>query len=394
MLRGVDRAAFVAALGNHLRTAGLPVAQSRLEAFARALDSSPPDGLSRLYWTARVTLVAQQHDLEVFDAVFAAVFDDAVLGVDPHARRDPAPAVAEDDDALGSVGPDASGESEPAGLPWVTLPAASASNDDEPSGLYLPERLPGQHAGLADTPFSDLDPVQLSLLCVWLEQSLRRWPTRLTRRQRLHHRGTSIALRQTLARSRRTGGEAIDLAHHRPVAHPRRIVMLCDVSQSMQAYATAYLHLMRAFARTSAAETFAFSTSLTRVTPALRHHSTERAMELATERVVDRYGGTRIATNVRALLASRHGNLVRGGIVVIASDGWDSDDPADLARAVARMQRRAYRLIWLNPRSAAPGFAPSVSSMAAALPYCDEFLPGNTIDALSDVVRAIVSSTR
>lgn len=393
LLRGVDRAAFVATLGSRLRVAGLPATQTRLEAFARALESCPPDGLSRLYWTARVTLVDRHHDLELFDAVFAAVFDDAVLGVDPHARRDATPPVDDADDALGPMGANGAVDAEPAGLPWVTLPPASVS-DDEPAGPALPERLPGNLAGLADTPFADLDPDQLSLLCLWLEQSLRQWPSRLTRRQRLHHRGTAIALRQTLARSRRTGGEAIDLAHHRPVPHPRRIVMLCDVSQSMQAYATAYLHLMRAFARTSTAETFAFSTSLTRVTPALRHRSTERAMELATERVVDRYGGTRIATNLRALLASRHGNLVRGGIVVVASDGWDSDDPATLAKAVARLRRRAYRLIWLNPRAAAPGFEPSVSAMAAALPYCDEFLPGNTIEALGDVVRAVASSTR
>ena len=166
--------------------------------------------------------------------------------------------------------------------------------------------------------------------------------------------------------------------------------MLADVSQSMQSYSTAYLHLMRAFARSGRAETFAFSTSLTRLTPALRHKSAQLAIEQATEQVVDRYGGTHLAGSLRALLASRYGSVLRGGILVIASDGWDSDEPAALATAMARARRRAHRVIWLNPRAAAPGFAPLVGSMAAALPFCDKFLPANTIRAMPEALEAIV----
>ena len=98
-------------------------------------------------------------------------------------------------------------------------------------------------------------------------------------------------------------------------------------------------------------------------------------MALAEERVVDRFGGTHLASSLRELLVSRHGNAVRGGVLVIASDGWDSDDPEDLAAVMARLSRRARRVVWLNPRAAAPGFEPRVGSMAAALPYCDAFLP-------------------
>jgi uncharacterized protein with von Willebrand factor type A (vWA) domain len=160
----------------------------------------------------------------------------------------------------------------------------------------------------------------------------------------------------------------------------------------MQAYATAYLHLMRALARTGRAETFAFSTSLTRLTPVLRRASAGEAVALASERVVDRYGGTHLAASLAALLASRHGNALRGGVVVIASDGWDSDDPERMAAVMTRLRRRARTVIWLNPRAASPGFAPLVGSMAAALPFCDAFLPAHTLRELGQVVDALVES--
>ena len=167
--------------------------------------------------------------------------------------------------------------------------------------------------------------------------------------------------------------------------------MLCDVSQSMQPYATAYLHLMRAVAVTTDAEVFAFATSLTRLTPALAGASAPAAIEAASAKVTDRFGGTRIGSNLRALLASHHGGALRGAIVIIASDGWDSDAPAELGAAMARLRRRAHRVIWLNPRAAAPGFAPLAGGMAAALPYCDELLPANTFAALADVVATVAA---
>jgi len=172
--------------------------------------------------------------------------------------------------------------------------------------------------------------------------------------------------------------------------------MLADVSASMQSYSTAYLHLMRAFARSGRAETFVFSTSLTRLTPALKHKSAQVAIAQATEQAVDRYGGTHLATSLRTLLRSKHGNALRGGVLVIASDGWDSDEPEKLAAAMVRARRRAHRVIWLNPRAGSPEFAPLVGSMAAALPFCDVFLPAHTVRTMSDAIDAIAgaSSTR
>jgi uncharacterized protein with von Willebrand factor type A (vWA) domain len=168
-------------------------------------------------------------------------------------------------------------------------------------------------------------------------------------------------------------------------------VVLCDVSQSMQAHATALLHMMRATTLALGAEVFAFSTSLTRLTPVLAHRSPEVAIDTATEAVVDRFGGTRIATNVRALLRSRHGDSTRGAIVLIASDGWDSDPPEALAAAMGRLRRRAHRVVWLNPRAAAPGFAPLVGSMAAALPSCDRMLPAHTFGELAEALAVVAT---
>jgi uncharacterized protein with von Willebrand factor type A (vWA) domain len=149
---------------------------------------------------------------------------------------------------------------------------------------------------------------------------------------------------------------------------------------------------MRAFARTGRAETFAFSTWLTRLTPALVHRSTGKALELAEERVVDRYGGTHLARSLRDLLASRHGATLRGGVLIIASDGWDSDPPEELRTVMTRLARRARRVVWLNPRAGVPGFEPLVGSMAAALPFCDAFLPAHTVAALPDVFAAVAAS--
>ncbi len=393
LLRGVDRAAFVAALGQHLRGAGVPVDLTSLAAFTRALAASPPADLSGLYWLARLTLVHQPHDLDRFDAVFDAVFRDTVLATDPHARRTPQQPAPGEEDVLAPVRGEPAGEQGGEGLPWHTLPRVAEPAEDAPGGRVLPELLPSAVEGFADTPFEDLDAHQMALLGAWLERSAPRWPTRRSRRMRVHAAGSRVALRETIARSRRTGYEPFELSRYRPVQRPRPVVMLGDVSQSMQSYSTAYLHLMRALARTGRAETFVFSTSLTRLTPALAHRSAQLAIAQATEQVVDRYGGTHLARSLRALLASRHGNDLRGGVLVVASDGWDSDDPDRLAEAMIRARRRVHRVVWLNPRAAAPGFAPLVGSMAVALPFCDAFLPAHTVRAMTEALDAIAGAS-
>ncbi|MFF2061268.1 VWA domain-containing protein [Streptomyces sp. NPDC058200] len=391
LLRGVDRAAFAVAFATRLRSRGLPVGFTPVEDFVRALGAAPPRSRGRLYWTARITLVRDHAGLAVFDAVFAAVFEDAVLATDPNARRRGPAGSPADDERRGSL-PTAAPEDCPpgsGGLPWVTLPRAVADDEDSDGVLTTPQRLPSELAGLVDVPFELLGPEETALLGRWLESAVRTWPTRRSRRFAPGRGRGRIALRPTLARSRRTGWEPMEPVRVTPVDTPRRVVMLCDVSRSMQAQAVAYLHLMRALALTADAEVFAFATSLTRLTAVLRHRSAEVAIDGATSQVTDRFGGTRIATCLGTLLASHHGGALRGAIVIIGSDGWDGDSPEQLATAMARLRRRAYRVIWMNPRASAPGFEPRVATMAAALPYCDALLPADSFRSLARVIREI-----
>lgn len=396
LLRGVDLAAFAVAFAMRLRGRGLPVGLTAVETFARALAEARPKTKQRLYWTARVSLVSRQSEIELFDAVFAAVFEDTVLGVDPNARRAPAGSTPPGEDAFTSVAGPAGCEQDGSGLPWATLPPAVEPSDEPAGELTIAERLPSGEPSLAEVPFDQLTGAQQELLGRWLQAGAGALPKRRTRRMTAGGSGHRIDVRSTLARSRRTGWEPVELVHVRPVDKPRRVVMLCDVSQSMQAQCTAYLHLMRALALNVDAEVFAFATSLTRLTGVLAHRTADVAIEHASARVRDRFGGTRIATNLQTLLTSRHSGVVRGAVVLIGSDGWDSDPPERLAAAMARLHRRAYRVIWLNPRASAPGFEPRVASMAAALPYCDSLLPADTFGSLAAVIAQIcrpVSST-
>ena len=396
LLPGVDRAALAASFGAKLRKAGVGVPTTGLADLCAALGAAPPAVLDDLYWQMRVTLVRRHTDLPAFDRVFNAAFRESDLGGDPHARRRGLPGPPPPPEgALVSVPGRGDHEPEEGGLPWHTLPRSTTtpSSSEEEDGVFLPELLPSSLTGMADTPFDEFDAAQLAVLGRWLERAAPRWPMRRSRRTRAGRRGETIAMRATMAASGRAGFEPLlNLRRQRRVLRPRPLTLVTDVSASMQSYSAAYLHLMRAFARTGRAETFAFSTSLTRLTPALVHRSADRALALAEERVVDRYGGTHLAGSLRDLLASRHGSTLRGGVLVIASDGWDTDDPSELEAVMARLRRRVRRIVWLNPRAGAAGFEPLVGSMAAALPFCDAFLPAHTVTALPDVFAAVSST--
>ncbi|WP_433605559.1 vWA domain-containing protein [Prescottella agglutinans] len=400
LLRGVDLAAFAVALVTRARAAGVAVSASGATRFTEALRVLPPTGRSRLYWTARITLLGRRGDLERFDAVFASVFDDAVLPLDPAARATGPPARVDRRGSDDAAAPAGSG-GERAAPPWVTRDVDVAGPDEAGSGsdgeaIGATLRLPSPLEAIADQSFGEFRDEDLRLLGRWLEQARPHWPTRRSRRREPHRHGR-VDLRATMRRARGTGLEPIRLVRCRPRVRRRRIVLVCDVSRSMRGYADVYLHLMRAAVVRGTgndAEVFAFSTRLTRLTSVLAHRSADVAVARANERVVDRFGGTHIAGSLTALLSSPHGTVLRGAVVVIASDGWDSDPPADLARAVARVRRRAHRLVWLNPRAAAPGFEPVAGSMSAALPYCDDLLPAHSVATLGEMLTIVGRGAR
>ena len=388
LLPGVDLAAFAVAVVNRLHTGGVTVSASGPTGFVAALRRDWPRSRSQLYWAARLTLVNRMEDLAAFDAVFEAVFADAVLGVDPPGLKQSAGTSAATDAGV----PGRADLADEGGLPWTTRPASIAAVDAGGADIRIPDTLPSRIVARADEPFERFDREDLQLLGEWLEQAVAHWPRRRSMRREPHWGGKRIDLRETMKASRTTGWETIRVAHTRSREQPRRVVLMCDVSRSMQPYATIYLHLMRAAALRQKGirpEVFAFSTSLTRLTAALSHRSAEAALARANAKVTDRYGGTHLGRSVGGLLSAPHGNALRGAVVIIASDGWDSDPPDVLERALARVRRRAKMVVWLNPRAAHPDFRPLAGSMAAALPYCDLFLPAHSLTGLRELFVAL-----
>lgn len=184
------------------------------------------------------------------------------------------------------------------------------------------------------------------------------------------------------------------LVRANPRPQPRKVVVLLDVSGSMEPYARAYLHLTRPLAMRHQAEVFAFATRLTRITAAVRMRSPADAIDHISGSVGDRFAGTRMTTSLRTLLHHRSwSTFVRGAIVVICSDGWDADDPALLDRSMRRLHLLAHRFVWVNPRAGADRFEPRTAGMAAALPHCDRFLAGNTARSMHAVIDAVIGTS-
>jgi uncharacterized protein with von Willebrand factor type A (vWA) domain len=389
LLRGVDLAAFAAALVARLRAGGVAVAASGPAAFVAAMRELVPTSRIQLYWAARLALVNRVEDLPAFDAVFEAVFADAVLPIDPITLRAQRGLAASPVPAAGHR--DASGP-QAGGLPWATRPPSLRTADASGDAAAIPDVLPSRIVARAEEPFEKFDDTDLRLIGTWLEQAVASWPMRRTLRTEINRHGKRIDLRATMRGARTTGWEPVVLARTRPRRRRRRLVLVCDVSRSMQPYAAIYLHLMRATALRQAGfhpEVFAFSTTLTRLTAVMAHRSPETALAKANAKVTDRYGGTHLGGSIAELLQPPHGAALRGAVVMIASDGWDSDPPEILEHALARLNRRAAHLVWLNPRAAAPGFQPLAGSMAAALPYCDVFLPAHSLSGLQELFAAL-----
>jgi uncharacterized protein with von Willebrand factor type A (vWA) domain len=391
LLRGVDRAALAVALVARLRTAGVVVSASGPAGFVAALDLLLPGSRRELYWAARLTLVNRAEDLPTFDAVISALLADAVLDVDPPSRKSGlGMAVAPLPGGSRAQGTTIAG----GGLPWTTRPTSitAAEFGDLDDAVSLPDVLPSRLMARADEAFDTFNDGDLHLIGTWLEHASTRWPRRRSLRRERSRHGSRIDLRHTIRASRTTGWETMRLIRSRRRHRPRRVVLLCDVSRSMQPYAMIYLHLMRAAAvrrTTIAPEVFAFSTTLTRLTPVLSHRSAEVALERANAKVADRYGGTHLGRSVAALLGTPRGSALRGAVVIIASDGWDADPPEVLAHAMARLRRRAALVVWLNPRAATRDFQPLAGSMAAAMPYCDVFMPAHSLSGLRELFEVL-----
>jgi uncharacterized protein with von Willebrand factor type A (vWA) domain len=357
--------------------------------FAALVALDVPRTVEELYWCARVSLLRSVADVAAFDSVFALVFRGMVDiaesrgdSTDPKDLRLPPrhnkPAVNEElkADAASTRFEGAEGTAgEEVGWPIPTL----ASWDER----------------LTKVNFAQLTADELRALAPLLRMLWVKPPLRLSRRRRRHRRGDRLDLRASLRHSTRSGGDpAVSIRRTRKWT-PRRMVALLDISGSMEPYARAYLHLLWGIATRSHAEVFVFGTRLTRLTRALRNVNPDLALERAAALMPDWSGGTRIGWALREFM-DLHGRrgMARGAVVLIVSDGWERDDPSVLSRQMVQLRRHAHRIVWANPRAAAPGFAPLAGGMAAALPHIDSLVSGHSVAALTEVVRALGMTPR
>ncbi|HYH90472.1 MAG TPA: VWA domain-containing protein [Solirubrobacteraceae bacterium] len=365
----LDLPPLAAALSRRLHEAGVPMTPERAAAFARALTLVRPVSRRRLYWTARSVFVSHQAHVKAFDAVFFAVFGAGTAD-------DPAPQ---------------EGRSPPP--PASTLGAPSGPGDSREDGeeLEVPVALASEAEQLANKRFDALDPGELAQLYRLMARLEVATPPRRTRRRERGRHGRQIDLRRSLRASLRTGGEPLRLARRRRRSVPRRLVMLCDISGSMEPYARAYLQFLVSAAGSGPnVEAFVFATRLTRLTRALSGRHPERAIQRAAETAPDWSSGTRIGTALKSF-NDRHGRrgMARGAVVVILSDGWERGDPMLVGREMQRLARLAHRIVWVNPRVSASAFSVQAGGMVAALPHCDALVSGHSFHALGEVADAI-----
>ncbi|MFJ4554237.1 VWA domain-containing protein [Streptomyces sp. NPDC088817] len=366
-----------------LHDAGVAVGPDRTRSFARALTVLAPSTTRELRHCALATLVSDPEQIDLFDEVFDEVFGDPAdhgaqrgqPGDPPRSLPNTVPGHAPAD-RKGT----ADGRGRDAGAQPRTAPVPLAASPLD---------------RLADRDFADLSAEELARLAEVMRTLVLRTPTRPSRRRRTAHHGARIDVRRTLSAGRRTGGYPLRLHRFAVRARPRDLIVLCDISGSMEPYARAMLQLLYCAARATHAEVFTFATRLTRLTPVLRRGGPDDALARAGRAAPDWSGGTRIA-DCLAEFNERFGRrgMAHGAVVALISDGWDTGAPADLATHMARLSRVAYRVVWVNPRTASPRYRPLVAGMAAALPYCDAVVSAHNLAALNEFTAALHARRR
>ncbi|HET8980467.1 MAG TPA: VWA domain-containing protein [Solirubrobacteraceae bacterium] len=381
----LDLPPLAGAFSRRLHAAGVAVSAEHAARFARALTLTRPVGRRRLYWTARAVFVSDPSQVRVFDRVFADVF-----GGGP-AVPAPPPEDAEVRPVTGEADARPPAPARSAGAAAGEA-AAARPGRDEPAPHEVPLAvLASDEEVLRGKRFDALDAEELATLQRLMSRLALATPWRRTRRAERWRHGAAFDMRRTLRASLRTGGEPVRLARRRRRMVQRRLVLLCDISGSMEPYARAYLQFLTCAAGAGPrAEAFVFATRLTRLTRALHSRNPERAIHRAAAAAPDWSSGTRIGEALKSF-NDRHGRrgMARGAVIVILSDGWERGEPALVAREMERLSRLAHRIIWVNPRVAAAGFVPRTGGMAAALPFCDELVSGHSLAALEEVIDAI-----
>jgi hypothetical protein len=368
-----DLVANVLLFGRFLRAVGLETHVGRLMDVVEALQHVDLGSRDAVYHTCRALLVHRRDDLPVFDRAFDAFWRQrrATLSrsTDSPSRRD--------DGAAGVRSHPAEGRERQ--LP----PAAGEAGDG--SGVL---RVWSDAAVIAHKDFGTFTDEDVSAARAAIERL--EWTPGMRRTRRwVPGRGPRLDLCRAIAQSVRTGGDVLLWPKRRRRTRPRPVVLLCDISGSMERYSRLLLHFAYTFAaRERRVEAFVFSTELTRVTTELRGHRVDAALARVAQVVPDWSGGTRIGDALRQFHQQWSRRLPRGGLVVLLiSDGWDRGDPAALRAQMERLRRRCRRLIWLSPLIGTPDYAPLTRGLEVALPNVDDFLPVRTLANLTELAQ-------
>jgi hypothetical protein len=326
--------------------------------------------------------------VKVFDRVFLEVFGSQI---DPHFQPEEESAVRSPQSA------DQTADRRPQTQETVGRAPADRGQrtadqpDEDAPEVDVPHLLASTDERLATKSFDALEPDELAQIYRLMSGLQVATPVRRKRRHKKSRHGSHIDMRRTLRGSLRSGGDPVHLRRRRRRIARRRLVLLCDISGSMEPYARAYLQFLTSAAGSGPnAEAFVFATRLTRLTRALSSRNPERAIQRAAQAAPDWSSGTRIGDALKSF-NDRHGRrgMARGAVIVILSDGWERGEPKLVGREMERLSRLAHRIIWVNPRVSASFFVPKTGGMAAALPYCDELVSGHSFIALREVVEAI-----
>jgi uncharacterized protein with von Willebrand factor type A (vWA) domain len=360
----VDRVAV--AFARVVRDAGLDVTVDNATTFVEALEAVGVERRASVYWAGRATLVRRPEDRVNYDRAFDAFWGG---GLDPPVTPPHEVHIDVTLDDLGDVGEGAT----PTARPAIAV-------------RYSPHEVL-RHKDFAAYSQAEFAEARRLMADMRLAGALRR-----SHRYRSSGRSTGRPdVRRTVRHALAHGGEPVRRAFLEPATRPRRVVLLCDVSGSMEPYARALVRFLHAavVGRTRV-EAFALATRLTRLTRPLSSRDPDAALSATADAVADWAGGTRLGEGLRAFNdAWGVRGMARGAIVVVLSDGWDRGDPNALAEQMARLRRVAHRVVWVNPLKSAPGYVPLAQGMAAALPFVDDFVEGHSLASLEALVRVV-----
>lgn len=361
------------AFGRLLRRAGLPVSPGSTELFAQAIDLVGFSHKARVRAAGRAVYVRRREDREVFDRAFGLFWrrhgDPGDAPILPRLRQDRRP---------------------PPTFP-ATIPGEDAFAEEVTPRVDKSLTSPDERIRHAD--FASLTSLEVRDAFAMLDRLVPKLPLRPSRRWRMQRRrGSRPARGWMLRQSLRTFGEPL---RWRWLAHPRRprpIVLITDISGSMERYSRLMLRFGHTLAQSGApVEVFVFGTRLTRITRELMVRDGDSALERVGHLVVDWNGGTRIGESLAELNRRWVRRTIRSGaIVLIMSDGWERGDPDQLGAEMARLARSCYRLYWLDPLASQPGFVPNVAGLRAALPHVDALVPCASVGSLEELAQRLI----